>query len=143
MSIDRLICKPDEPEAILTRRHWLTQMCSGTTGVALTTLLLKDGLLAAERHSGDDADRPLPHFVPRAKQVIHIYLGGGLSQVDSFDYKPALYEWHGKPMPSDGNLDTFSGNVGLLHQPHYPVRTTWAKWPLGLGSVPRTRPGGR
>ena len=56
----------------------------------------------------------------RAKQVIHIFLGGGLSHVDSFDYKPDLEKFHGSEMSkSVGMTDVFSGKVGRLHQSHY------------------------
>ena len=42
-----------------------------------------------------------PHFAPKAKRVIHICLCGGLSHVDSFDYKPELAKYHGKPLPGE------------------------------------------
>ena len=45
------------------------------------------------------APRP-PQFAPRAKSVIFIYLVGGPSQVDTFDYKPALQQLNGKPVPA-------------------------------------------
>ena len=52
--------------------------------------------------------------------MIHIFLGGGLSQVDSFDYKPELEKYHGKDMPeSFGKADVFNGKVGRLHKSHY------------------------
>ena len=40
-----------------------------------------------------------PHFAPKAKHVIFLFLNGGLSQIDSFDYKPKLDEYDGKPLP--------------------------------------------
>ena len=40
-----------------------------------------------------------PHFTPKAKHVIFLFLNGGLSQIDSFDYKPKLNEYDGKPLP--------------------------------------------
>ncbi|MBL8827180.1 MAG: DUF1501 domain-containing protein, partial [Planctomycetaceae bacterium] len=62
------------------------------------------------RNSGHAADTPrsalpTPHFPPRAKQVIHLFMNGGPSQVDTFDPKPALDKYHGKPLPT-GNLRT-------------------------------------
>jgi hypothetical protein len=55
------------------------------------------------------AENPLlprsPHFQPRARSIIHIYLNGGPSQVDTFDPKPALARWSGKTIPT-GNLTT-------------------------------------
>ena len=40
-----------------------------------------------------------PHFAPKAKQVIFLFLNGGPSQVDTFDPKPMLEKYHGQPMP--------------------------------------------
>ncbi|MCA9063351.1 MAG: DUF1501 domain-containing protein [Planctomycetaceae bacterium] len=40
-----------------------------------------------------------PHFAPRAKRIIWLYMAGGMTHLDTFDYKPKLAELHGKPMP--------------------------------------------
>ena len=40
-----------------------------------------------------------PHFAPKAKRVVHLFMNGGPSQVDTFDPKPMLSQWHGKPLP--------------------------------------------
>ena len=70
---------------------------------------------------GARARRPTrrPHHAAQARHVIHIFLGGGLSQVDSFDYKPELIERHGQPMPATERPDVFFGKVGRLHRPHW------------------------
>ena len=72
-----------------------------TTGTGLGMLALPSLLQAA--------DSPLipktSHFPPRAKHVIHIYLNGGPSQVDTWDPKPELTRWNGKRLPL-GNLTT-------------------------------------
>ena len=61
------------------------------------------------------ASQPIkPHYAPNVKQVIHICLCGGISQVDSFDYKPKLKEMHGKSLQADEKPDVFFGRVGLL-----------------------------
>ena len=61
------------------------------------------------------ASQPIkPHCAPNVKQVIHICLCGGISQVDSFDYKPKLKEMHGKSLQADEKPDVFFGRVGLL-----------------------------
>src|SRR5205814_10043715 len=57
--------------------------------------------LAAERPHAAPQERTLPHFAPRAKRVIFLFMQGGPSQVDTFDYKPALAENDGKQMPFD------------------------------------------
>ncbi len=76
-----------------------------------------------EAATTDATRRPGPHFEAKARHVIHIFLGGGLSQVDSFDHKPELEKYHGKDMPeSFGRTDAFFGKVGRLHKSHYPFR---------------------
>lgn len=99
-----------------TRRDFFRDATLGMAGIAAADLLLRDGRLLA-------ADAPSPgglHFPARARHVIHIFLGGGLSHVDSFDYKPELTKYHDSEMPkSFGKADVFFGKVGKLHQPHY------------------------
>ena len=41
-----------------------------------------------------------PHFPAKAKRVIHLFMAGGPSQLDLFDYKPELVKWEGKPLPA-------------------------------------------
>src|SRR6185369_12338573 len=75
--------------------------------LGLASLLRDSGLLAPEAHAtplNPLAARP-PQFAPRAKRIIHIYLNGGPSHVDTFDPKPDLAKWAGKVIPS-GNLTT-------------------------------------
>jgi hypothetical protein len=57
-----------------------------------------------------------PHFAPRAKRVAFLFLNGGLSHVDSFDPKPALHKFNGKPSPS-GNLKTERKTGNLMASP--------------------------
>jgi hypothetical protein len=101
-----------------TRRDFLRDAAFGLPAIAATDLLLRGGYLeaAAARAPG----RTSLHFEPKAQHVIHIFLGGGLSQVDSFDYKPELEKYHDKDMPdSFGKTDAFFGKVGRLHKSHY------------------------
>ena len=99
-----------------TRRDFLRDAVFGLHAVAATDLLLRDGKLRA----GEMPERTSRHHEAKAKQVIHIFLGGGLSHVDSFDYKPDLEKYHGKDMPSGfGKADVFNGKVGRLHKSHY------------------------
>ncbi|MEZ5354487.1 MAG: DUF1501 domain-containing protein [Bryobacteraceae bacterium] len=66
------------------------------------------------------SDQPLepkaPHFAPKAKHVIYLFLNGGPSQVDTFDPKPMLTKYHGQPAPS-GNLKTERKTGALLKSP--------------------------
>lgn len=72
--------------------------------MALANLLQQDGLLA-EPGTGPLAARP-PHFAPKAKRCIYIYLEGGPSQMDLFDPKPKLNELDEEPLP-----DSLAENV--------------------------------
>jgi uncharacterized protein (DUF1501 family) len=110
-----------ERRPALARRDFLSHAAGGVAGIACLDLLRREGLLAAEA-SGVAAPEGL-HHPPRARQVIHIFLGGGVSQVDSFDYKPALAKFHGQEIPAEfGEIDVFFGKQGLLHQSHYPFK---------------------
>lgn len=77
----------------LSRRHFLTHSGLGFGGLALGTMLARDGF------GLESSWRPptgLPHFPARAKSVIWIFLRGGLSHMESFDPKPALTQYAGK-----------------------------------------------
>ena len=92
-------------KAIIKRRDFLNWSTHGIGGAALSSMFLEDGF----------ASQPIkPHCAPNVKQVIHICLCGGISQVDSFDYKPKLKEMHGKSLQADEKPDVFFGRVGLL-----------------------------
>jgi len=99
-----------------TRRDFLSHASLGIGSVALAQLLARDGAFAASGALGG-----LHHPAP-AKRLIHIFLGGGLSHVDSFDYKPALEKYHDKELPADFNADAFFGAIGKLHRSHYPFK---------------------
>ena len=84
----------------LTRRDLLASVGTGIGWLALPSLLHAD----AAANANPLAPRS-PHFPPRAKRIIHIYLNGGPSQVDTWDPKPELTKWGGKRIPV-GNLTT-------------------------------------
>lgn len=91
--------------SFMKRRDFFNWTQRGLTGAALSSLLIRDGLASQPKES---------HVAPKAKRVIHICLCGGLSQVDSFDFKPKLKELHGKSLKTDDKPDVFFGRVGLL-----------------------------
>lgn len=82
--------------APLTRREALRQVGVGF-GMAGLAGALADSTQAAS--TGSPWASKEPHFSPRARHVIFLFLNGGLSQIDSFDYKPKLVEYDGKPLP--------------------------------------------
>jgi len=72
----------------LTRRHFFRDCGVGVGSIALTSLLAKEAQAL-----------PKPHFPPKAKAVIFLFMAGGPSQLDLFSPKPMLNELHGKPIP--------------------------------------------
>ena len=97
----------------MNRRELLCLMGAGFGSVGLA------GLLGAPARSGPLSLRT-PHFPPRAKHVIFLFLNGGLSQVDSFDPKPGLDRYDGKPLPGP-KVKTDSAVGNLLKSP-FPFR---------------------
>lgn len=86
--------------APLTRRQMLRRCSTGFGALALSALLADPAYgagLQSETRSGGSAAPRLPHWRPRARNVIFLYMEGGVSQVDSFDYKPLLNRFHGRP----------------------------------------------
>jgi hypothetical protein len=92
-----MILEPD-------RRDFLNWSIQGTGATALA------GLLARDKASGSS----VPHYPAAAKRVIHICLVGGMSHLDSFDYKPELTKNHGKEAKLSEKPDIFFGRVGPL-----------------------------
>lgn len=81
----------------LDRRSMLFQSSLGLGGVALTSML-ESALRAETPSSKPQGLLSLPHHPPKAKRVIHFFLNGGPSHVDTFDPKPALVTHAGKPL---------------------------------------------
>src|ERR1700683_2764554 len=81
-----------------TRREFLWEAGAGFTGLALTGLLSQDGFFANETapNAANPLAERLPHFAAKAKSVIFLFMYGGPSQVDTFDYKPKLYKLDGQ-----------------------------------------------
>jgi hypothetical protein len=77
----------------MNRRSFLTDTGFGFTGLALGAMLFKDGALAAEPKSGVESG---PHHAAKAKNVIWIFLCGGVSHLESWDPKPELNKYAGK-----------------------------------------------
>ena len=105
-----------------TRRDFFRHAAFGLGAIAVANLLGREGRLFAAP-TPPISPVSLPHHAARANHVIHIYLGGGLSHVDSFDYKLDLETYHDKDMPqSFGKADPFFGKLGRLHRPHFPFK---------------------
>lgn len=96
-----------------TRRGFFQSMAGGLQGAALTWLVSRDLLNGSTCSAAEGAGKPLldlqpraPHFAPKARSVIHLFMNGGPSQMDLFDPKPLLDKHHGKPY-----FDKIAGEV--------------------------------
>ncbi len=111
--------QPTHASSVLRRRDLLNWGFHGIGATALLSLLQGDGQIFA--HESETA-QPKPHFSAKAKRAIHICLIGGLSHVDSFDYKPELSSFHGKSFAAKEEVDLFFGKMGLLRKEDFPFR---------------------
>ncbi|MEM7392110.1 MAG: DUF1501 domain-containing protein [Verrucomicrobiota bacterium] len=91
----------------MTRRELLAWSSHGLMGAALT------GLARAEQPAGTTSGS---HYIARAKRVVHVCLMGGMSHLDSFDYKPEMEKFHGKSMDYDEYPQTFFNKIGLVRK---------------------------
>ncbi|WP_044147578.1 DUF1501 domain-containing protein [Singulisphaera acidiphila] len=107
---------------MISRREILARASGGFGAIALA------GLLAEQQAAASTAD-PLapqpPHFVPKAKRVIFLYMTGGVSHVDSFDPKPLLMAGHGKSI----TVDNWQGKKGAFQR--FFKRPNWEFRPGG------------
>lgn len=97
-----------------TRRQMLWETGGGLAGIALAQL---------ETRAAETA--PKPHFAPQAKNIIMIFLPGGLSAIDSFDYKPALLKHHGQKTKGENTITPFFGKPGAV------MKSPWEFRPYG------------
>ena len=88
---------------IQTRRSFLSQCGAGLGSVALWHVLAGEGRAGTSRGRGATRAQPLdpkdPHFTPKAKNVIFLFMDGGPSPIDLFDPKPEMKKWEGQALP--------------------------------------------
>src|SRR5215211_4822584 len=105
--IDQIGTRVTRP-SMITRRDMLRRMCGGFGMVGLAGVLGPQMLFAG---NGTRA----PHFKPRAKRVIFLFMNGGPSHVDTFDPKPALAHWAGQQ--PEGDLYKKNKGTGFMPSP--------------------------
>ena len=101
----------------LTRREMLHRSACGFGAVALAAMLADDHPSAAAVDPGSPLAARLPHFTPRARHIIFLYMDGGPSQVDTLDPKPRLTRDHGKPFAMQIEPTQFDDNGSTLGSP--------------------------
>src|SRR3712207_226016 len=115
--------RPRLEDRLLSRRELLSRCGTGFGALAFATLMTEQGLTAPAQAAtgGSGYVNPLspkaPHFPVRAKRVIHLFMNGGPSQVDTFDPKPALAKYAGQNLPMP-NLKTERRTGAALPSPY-------------------------
>ena len=112
---------------VATRREMLWRCGQGFGALGLAALLNQEGMLAGPVHAGQMNLNPLapkmPHFAAKAKRAIWLFINGGPSQVDTFDYKPKLAALDGKTLEGfDPTTGFFTDQVGGLMKSPFEFR---------------------
>jgi Protein of unknown function (DUF1501) len=100
----------------MTRRDFLWHSGGGLGGIALAALLGRDGLLGGEMGL---------HYPPKAKRVVQLFMAGGASHIDLFDFKPELVKRHGRPSDFGEHVEAFQNGLGPW------LRPIWVFKPYG------------
>jgi hypothetical protein len=107
--------------AQMTRRELLQRGGMGFGLLGLAGVFSVDGLLGQAARADAVTVNPLAprnaHFPAKARRVVHLFMNGGPSHVDTFDPKPALDKYHAKPLPNP-NLRTERKTAGALRSPY-------------------------
>lgn len=88
-----------------SRRHFLTKTTLGLGAMALGSIVGGNRLLGQHAEGAPPLVSPegvlgdLPHFLPKAKRIVYLFMSGGPSHMDLFDYKPGLRDIHGQNLP--------------------------------------------
>ena len=116
---------------LLNRRNFLQHTSQGLGGIAMASLLAREGLLGANILIKPNINPTKPfaardsHFKAKANKVLVIFCSGACSQLDTFDFKPELIKRHGQPLPGGKELKTFQGDQGNL------TKSPWEFKPRG------------
>src|SRR3954452_13569193 len=120
-----------------SRRTFLSSMGMGCAGLALNVMLDGEGFGS---QSGWSPPTGLPHFAPKAKNVIWLFMNGGVSHVESFDPKPMLNKFAGKTIADTPFADVLNPKKlaiervvspdanGTMHMTLYPMQTGYRKY---------------
>ena len=116
--------RPDQPrwdDRPLTRRDLLSRGAMGMGAMALASLVGGGDAFGDVPVPAGSLDVPpvpgQPHFPAKAKRVIHLFLSGGPSHVDTFDPKPALDKYHGQELPESMHLVTERRTGTVMRSP--------------------------
>src|SRR6185503_14219112 len=118
-----------QPQAArLSRREFLWRSGGGLGGIALTSLLGQEATLL---HAAQTKAQQYP---PRAKRVVQLFMAGGASHVDMFDFKPELVKRHGQPANFGEHVEAFQNGLGPWLRPVWDFKA-YGKCGKQLGEV--------
>ncbi len=113
----------DHQPRLFDRRRFLWTVGGGFGGMALSALLAEEQrAIAGDRNRSRPAGAAFPNFTPKAKQVIQIFVSGGMSQIDTFDYKPVLFKRTGKEFEPGGKVELFESIPGTIQPSNWPFQ---------------------
>src|SRR5215475_2474991 len=110
-------------ELLYTRRDFLMRAGAGFGALALSYLLAKDNAQAAPEAVTDPLAAKPPHFNARAKSVIFLFMEGGPSHLDTFDFKPKLREMAGQRLP-----ESFGPIITAMGESESPLLADRREW---------------
>jgi hypothetical protein len=111
----------------ISRRDLLWRLGGGLGGIALASILGQEGLLAGTERA---PEKPRPradlngglHHRAKVRRVIQLFMNGGVSQMDTFDYKPELHRRHGQPFDPGSHVEAPTSAPGKLMQSAFPFQ---------------------
>ena len=112
----------DHQSRLFDRRSFLWTVGGGFGGMALSALLFEDQRAIAGDRKRVRPAVEFPNFTPKAKQVIQIFVSGGMSQIDTFDYKPELFKRAGKEFEPGGKVELFESIPGKIQPGNWPFQ---------------------
>ncbi|MFN7622144.1 MAG: DUF1501 domain-containing protein, partial [Acidobacteriota bacterium] len=130
-TLDQIVNLYHRRQMPLSRRGWLRAAGLGLGSIGLTSLLGEVGLnQSLAQTSGNPLAPKPPHYAPRAKRVIFLFMHGGPSSMDTFDPKERLVRDHGKPLPFKRPLAFDKSDPGPL------MKSPWQFRPGGKSGIP-------
>ncbi len=114
-----------------SRREFLWSAGGGLGGIALASMLGGEGLLAADAPANGATGalgKPsaglagVPHFPPKAKRVVQLFMAGAASHIDLFDFKPELVKHHGEASDFGEPVEAFQNGLGPWMKPVWEFR---------------------
>jgi hypothetical protein len=110
------------PSSISTRRQLLLQSGGGLALCALSHLLGRDSSASAAEGGQHAPGFPVQHHPPKVKRIIQLFMTGGASPMDTFDYKPELERLHGQMLGPKEKPEGFTAPAGAIMKSPFPFQ---------------------